>query len=1585
MTKETLSYRDGTSQKARMHIALQPDYAPIDERTTEDLLAFVARFSEELKFYNENNQSTTEEGNELTWKSFFYPNYDAESHTLYEPGNDDNLEEYLADISAFIDDPNSVSIPLKNNFSRPHFTLLLAFVKLLEHGKTHLNTLTARHLDYYYQSVLKFTKRQAIKDRVHVLVELGKRVDFYALTKGTALNAGKDSEGNILRYYTDEDADISQVKIARLGNTFADKQEISIHQTRENYFVQNGVGIDRQQEAFMEMFKVAFGQPLPGDEFPPLGTTTTDLRIKFNLTAPGKDQVDFELLKQLNTLFEFITKTGNTSGLNLSFAEFHELMKYKWQREPSTYDINYQDNYNLLLQDWKTVYGILSKAATTAGRAALPTLSNNLSVADVSDFYSNFQKAFASALGFDPYASKSFDGLSNITHIDQVYFNRTLASVNGFIENTSSNPLKTSLFMNMDDFESLMQTKIRIDAEWNYINELIVTAAKRKGDNNFIISDSNTSKFSNNINNLLNGNQTNNQLTKLNSSTPLLAKMANVDELYAGLLPLERYFGTQLGDLAYLTSTILKDSLLDEFDWSQIEKILNDAHIEKKSLILFDLWLAQLNNKYDELISSDVSYSHQDKQLKLISEVLSDQTISVEINEAISSLSPYLSETDIVALSTIVNSDSTDKDKTDKTTGENASDGDFSEFIVILSRAAQQKYADASVPYVEEWNNLYFSQGEPDAFIEQNIVQTKLGAQENATRWNSFGRAQGLVTQDTEAPTEIGWMLSAPILNLSQGLRKITLTLYFNEAEFDAEIINSLFTNTQSALRALVSTEGEWLEPDVEFSVSATEEHVTQINGVEKTLTYMTLSLVFSNDIDPIVAPQFDSHGINANFAAVKIQVKQNWEAEGSTDLGLYKTAYRTLKSLILLQADISVNVTGLTELQLQNDLRSLKYHSPFEPFTNNPEIGSRFYFYHHELAGKQLTSMDMNMEWMGLPASLNSHYLNYIGIEQNESNSKDFITMEDSISVAIDIYQENRRASYSDGSTQLTKKALLNKTSSDLTLSSISLDSNDLEKFTAKGEFIGSNTLKNSSHYIQLELSDLDFQHTNYPISLGTASGNLAIAMASDTPPGKADLKNYLVNPPYTPKLKALSLDYEATYTLSAEVEEHNLDKAFMLHVQPFGYSPITAAEGINGSCFLPQYDNAGELYIGLTDVQAPQTLNLLFQMADGSANPDLEVGNISWSILNGGLWQNLDEAKILKDETNGLINSGIVKLSLPAIEPSKLCEADTLACDLYWLRIAIDRNTHSVCDTIALHTQAVSATLADGDYAEDHYLQPLSAEKIVNLDKTQPSVKSVQQPYTSFGGKPAESDEFFYTRVSERLRHKNRALTHWDYEHLILDKFPELYKAKCIHANHANTPFQPGAINIVVIPDIYKHITADPFEPKASVDLLNRIQTFISQKAPASANISVSNAVYIPLKLRLGVRFKSGYSESFYREQLNEDINRFLSPWAFKDKQTMSIGNTIYANDIINLVESKNYIDYVAEIKLFTTDENGTTNYIVPTAEGGYFAAVDRPDGILVAAREHEIDIIPETGYSHSAFTGINYMKIELDFIVS
>ena len=244
-------------------------------------------------------------------------------------------------------------------------------------------------------------------------------------------------------------------------------------------------------------------------------------------------------------------------------------------------------------------------------------------------------------------------------------------------------------------------------------------------------------------------------------------------------------------------------------------------------------------------------------------------------------------------------------------------------------------------------------------------------------------------------------------------------------------------------------------------------------------------------------------------------------------------------------------------------------------------------------------------------------------------------------------------------------------------------------------------------------------------------------------------------------------------------------------------------------------------------------------------------------------------------------------------------------------------------------------------------------------------------------------EEDAIFYTRVSERLRHKQRALTIWDYERLVLDRFPQIYKAKCLPPNLAANPDDLGKVVIIVIPDIRNKFPANPFEPKAPADLIADIESFLAEKVPPDARVEVRNAHFVPVQVRVGVHFYPG-DEGYYKQRLIDELNRFLSPWAYEEGADIVIGAKIYANSIVDFIDRRPYVDYVAQIELFSSEDGGSPKPVPPAQDGDYYVTTRRPDGVLVAAPDHHFDLISEVGYQQASFIGINYMKIQVDFIV-
>ena len=87
-----------------------------------------------------------------------------------------------------------------NNWDRhePHYALFLAFLKLLEYARAETNTLTQRHLDFYYREVLRLKEKLAEPSHAHLLVELAKHVGTHELKKGELFKAVRTRQVSML-------------------------------------------------------------------------------------------------------------------------------------------------------------------------------------------------------------------------------------------------------------------------------------------------------------------------------------------------------------------------------------------------------------------------------------------------------------------------------------------------------------------------------------------------------------------------------------------------------------------------------------------------------------------------------------------------------------------------------------------------------------------------------------------------------------------------------------------------------------------------------------------------------------------------------------------------------------------------------------------------------------------------------------------------------------------------------------------------------------------------------------------------------------------------------------------------------------------------------------------------------------------------------------------------------------------------------------------------------------------------------------------------------------------------------------------
>ncbi|NTV83813.1 MAG: hypothetical protein HGA23_05870, partial [Bacteroidales bacterium] len=391
--------------------------------------------------------------------------------------------------------------------------------------------------------------------------------------------------------------------------------------------------------------------------------------------------------------------------------------------------------------------------------------------------------------------------------------------------------------------------------------------------------------------------------------------------------------------------------------------------------------------------------------------------------------------------------------------------------------------------------------------------------------------------------------------------------------------------------------------------------------------------------------------------------------------------------------------------------------------------------------------------------------------------------------------------------------------------------------------------------------------------------------------------------------------------------------------HLYPFGEGEQHSTLQTDGEVFLlPQFNHSaggsalphtGEFYTGIENLEPGQAVNVLFQVMEGTSDPTLDKPkqHVLWSYLANNQWIEFASDEY-SDNTLDLVQSGIISFAIPK---EATTDNTILPAGYIWIRAAVIEAAEAVCKLLAVSAQAAVATFSDNNNAEDFLNNPLAAGTISKLKTPDASVKKIAQPYPSYGGKPKESNDHFYIRVSERLRHKARAITIWDYERLVLEAFPEIYKVKCL--NHTQiegviyNEVRPGYVSIITIPALQNRNDADPLKPYTQQSTLTNIENFLKEKTSCFVKLRACQPQFEEIRLEFSLKLHDAYKDfTFYSNLLKEEITQFLSPWAYGNASSLDFGGKVNKSTLINFIEERYYVDYITDVFMYVTVDEET-----------------------------------------------------------
>lgn len=905
--------------------------------------------------------------------------------------------------------------------------------------------------------------------------------------------------------------------------------------------------------------------------------------------------------------------------------------------------------------------------------------------------------------------------------------------------------------------------------------------------------------------------------------------------------------------------------------------------------------------------------------------------------------------------------------------------------------------------------------------------------------------------------TEVGFIVASKTLLLEQGRRTITLAFDLEDtpcaatqtemspnefnciASFRAAALSAfkklLFTGERMPLSALISLKQELCQTLIDQSLdaagfsAAAQSSIDEIEavyakntqqlkdtifstGFELSISASTgwyridsyqcrfeetageLTLVFTIELDdsapPVVVCNSESHNdtqVDASFLSVeletpalKVVLAQNCE--------FY--LYSLLQHVVLERLTIDVDVKGLKNLIVHNDLGPVDTSLPFQPLGSHPRIGTSFVVGSPEFSFKKLSSLSLDIDWYQLPTMVggfNQYYQGY-GLEI-DNNDFQFNT---SILRNSHWFSENSSVSYP-----------LFTLGSDNKLSSKSHVDIACTNYFQQADADASSELyyhaNSSAGFIRITLSGkpMAFGHDAYPHIL---SQKLVQSIKSKTMVRQ-------INEPFTPAISRIGANYQATTLMNVEQlsQVKSRKRSHQIYtINPFGVQSITQQARAASAFLMPQFNNSNSVYIGLELLgeYSGEAFSLYFDMHESSISKIRHTTpRLEWSWLSlSNQWCPIAAPDILVDTTAGFLRSGVITVRISdrnfhsemATTPRQASTPNLLDGSKLWIRVSSSDNPEEFC---RLNGVEVNALEVHGSDTNGQYLGRIPPQSIDSSGQSIVGVKSVFQPKGSIGGKPKEADIFWQQRTSERLRHRKRPVTPWDFERVTLEQFSVVDQAKCFPAvriDNGQPVSAPGHLLVVVIPP-YEKMPADLTHPPklASAIELDSVRQYLSSLCASGVNINVCNPNYEYLQVRCSVMFNDTHTHQNPHHVLNQDLIEYLSSWG-KHGPMKQFEWEFYKDEIEAFIRERVYIEYTTKLSLIKVTRLSKDQYHrTDSALDNQYLNAKQPltpkyvTSVVIPASHHAIEVIAYKKGQEAIATGYSDLEIGTNFILS
>jgi predicted phage baseplate assembly protein len=214
--------------------------------------------------------------------------------------------------------------------------------------------------------------------------------------------------------------------------------------------------------------------------------------------------------------------------------------------------------------------------------------------------------------------------------------------------------------------------------------------------------------------------------------------------------------------------------------------------------------------------------------------------------------------------------------------------------------------------------------------------------------------------------------------------------------------------------------------------------------------------------------------------------------------------------------------------------------------------------------------------------------------------------------------------------------------------------------------------------------------------------------------------------------------------------------------------------------------------------------------------------------------------------------------------------------------------------------------------------------AGSIAQLKTTVPYIDKVMNAVDASGGVDTESTDALIARAPLEIRHRHRAVTPEDYEDLAHVASADIARALCVpNRDLVADPFDQmpellGNVSVIIVPS-----SNDP-RPRPSVELVRRVQQFLSASCPATATVKVIGPLYLRVDVQVEIGLASLDAAGTAAPKVQSALAGFLHPLTGgPDGNGWAFGREPHRSDIYDVIEQVPEVDHIRALTVAISED--------------------------------------------------------------